>query len=778
MTERYLESSPEELEAPSSTSKGTPPNLRLFLRMLLRKAPFILGFTALTTSVSLAAALFFPFTYKGNFYLLVEPITAAARLSDPSTIARTGGVPSEELTALDYPTNLAFLRGPGMIYQIAQDVYNNKILKKRAFPVIWKEIRENLEVEWIRDRQGADSTKIFAVSFSANSAQEVEAVLTVAADTFVRYSTKDRESSIKAGVKFIDGQLPDLQRNLAALKIQQKQLRERYALVDPGTKYNNLLEELNELSNQKLLLTQKIDSQQGLINKLEAELKLSHDQAIAASIFNQDEERLGLLKKIQDINAQIASVSSTYTENSHQMMTLREQRDNLQALLDRRDRTLLSQVKTPLVPNSNALDLQDPTRLELASQLIKAQTGLEALTSQVGPLEIKLSRLEAESQELPKVINQYDAIARDIELTEQVVDKLLLQRETLKVEVAQELPWQVISKPQVPLDENGNPIGTPPPRVKLLSAGVGGGLILSVLLVLLWEKRRNVFYSSADVQDLLGIPLVGEIYRQRLPRLTLPRQQSLALENTPPPLVTEGQKQYTATTAEESQSQLNDNQGAIATAQREEAPKVEPAPPSGSGLLRIAGVFEDIYAELSFFYRNPPLRSLMITAVQDGDGQSTIIINLALAAAAQGRKVLVVDLQPENKGITAWLGGHQRQGIQTLLREEVALETVVQRFPAYANLDLLSTGQETVIEPLWSADFQYLMSEFQAAYDLVLYDLPSFFTSSDLYFIASHTDGLIFTVGIKKTPQHKTRQAVQKANELGLPIIGVITNWV
>jgi len=750
--------------------------------MLLRKAPFILGFTALTTSVSLAAALFLPFTYKGNFYLLVEPITAAARLSDPSTIARTGGVPSEELTALDYPTNLAFLQGPGMVYQIAQDVYNNKILKKRAFPVIWKEIRENLEVEWIRDRQGADSTKIFAVSFSANSAQEVEAVLTVAADTFVRYSTKDRESSIKAGVKFIDGQLPNLQRNLAALKIRQKQLRERYALVDPGTKYNNLLEELNELSNQKLILTQKIDSQQGLINKLEAELKLSHDQAIAASIFNQDEERLGLLKKIQDINAQIASVSSTYTENSHQMMTLREQRDNLQALLDRRDRTLLSQVKTPLVPNSNALDLQDPTRLELASQLIKAQTELEGLTSQVRPLEIKLSRLEAESQELPKVINQYDAIARDIELTEQVVDKLLLQRETLKVEVAQELPWQVISKPQVPLDENGNPIGTPPPRVKLLSAGVGGGLILSVLLVWLWEKRRNVFYSSEDVQDILAIPLVGEIYRQRLTRLPLPRQQSLVLENTPTALVGEGEKQYTTTMAEASPPDLDDNQGAIATAQREDAPeaatppKVEPL--AGAGLLRIAGVFEDIYAELSFFYRNPPLRSLMITAVQDGDGQSTIIINLAMAAAAQGRKVLVVDLQPENKGITAWLGGHQRQGIRTLLQEEVALEAVVQRFPAYANLDLLSTGQEKVIEPLWSADFQYLMSEFQASYDLVLYDLPSFFTSSDLYFIASHTDGLIFTVGIKKTPQHKTRQAVQKANELSLPVIGVITNWV
>lgn len=783
MSDSYLEAPLEELQTSAESPQRVPPRLRLMVRALLRKSPFIFGFTALSASASLVFAFFQPFTYKGNFYLLVEPITAAARLSDPSTIARSGNLPKNDLTELDYPTNLAFLQGPGMAQQIAQDVFDNKVLKKRSLPAIVNEVRENLKVEWIRDKRGSDATKIFAVTYSAASAKEVEAVLTVAADTFVKYSTKDRESSLKAGVKFIDEQLPNLQRNLAALKSQQKELRQRYALVDPSAKQEALLTEISALSGQRLSLAQQIKSQQEIIKKLQGELKVSEEEAVSASIINQDQERLSLIKRLQDLDAQIASASAVYTDNSNQMLNLKEQRNNLQTLLDKRNQKLASQVRTPIDPNSSAADLQDPARLDLIRQLTSARTQLESLQSQLPPLETRIRQLEAASADLPKVINQYEAISREITLNEQIVDKFLLQRETLKVEASQELPWQVISKPQVPTDERGNPIGEPPPRTRLLLAGFGGGLLLSTLLALLWEKARNVFYSSNDAQDLLGIPLVGEVYRHRAPRtalMPLPQSPSLEAAKTALLLDESAAPGQALLAAGEDSSSVGPATALLAEkplkksgpAANGSTPSFLPAP----GFVAIPGIFEDIYAELSFFYRSPALRSLVISAVQPGDGQSTLILNLALAAANQGRKVLVVDLQTQATGITQWLGGTRQSGVKNLLGEEAALESVLQKFPAYPNLHLVSAGQETPLTPLWSPDFQYLMAEFQASYDLVLYDLPSFFVTTDLYFIASHTDGLIFTVSLQKTPLNKAVQAAKKAKELRLPVIGLLTN--
>jgi Mrp family chromosome partitioning ATPase len=69
------------------------------------------------------------------------------------------------------------------------------------------------------------------------------------------------------------------------------------------------------------------------------------------------------------------------------------------------------------------------------------------------------------------------------------------------------------------------------------------------------------------------------------------------------------------------------------------------------------------------------------------------------------------------------------------------------------------------------------MSEFQAHYDLVIYDLPPFLDNTDIYFISTYSDGLIFTIGVKKTPQTLAKEAVKKAQELRLPVLGAFANF-
>ncbi|MFM1842670.1 MAG: hypothetical protein RLZZ490_1407, partial [Cyanobacteriota bacterium] len=426
--------------ADSSTTFKVAP----LTRTLLRNAWIIAGVTAITTAIGIIDSYFKPYTYSGNFYLLVEPITAAARLTDPSTIARTGGTPNDSFTALDYPTNLAFLQSPGMTFKIAQDV-KTKSDQDKQVAAIWKNIRDKLSVSWVRSATGRDATKLFEVRYSGTDPKEVETVLRVAAETFVSYSAEDRETSIKAGVKFIDSQLPGIQQNLDALKQKQRQLRERYQLVDPTLKNQSLLEQLTALENQKVILEQQLLSQQALVKSLEADLKLTKDQAVTAEIFTADEQRNQLLAELNRIEVQIASSSAVYTDESTQMQSLKEQKANIEALLAKRTDTILSQVKTPLSPNLPDLEYRDPTRLLLAQQLLEASNQVKALSTQVNPLQQKIDRIKQEIQTLPRVIDEFTALAREIALTESVVDRLSVQRETLKVESSQELPWQLIS---------------------------------------------------------------------------------------------------------------------------------------------------------------------------------------------------------------------------------------------------------------------------------------------------------------------------------------------
>ena len=459
---------------------------QMFIRFSLRRIWWIGGITFFTTTVGLVIAFLRPSIYAGNFYLLVEPITAAGKLSNSSTLTRTEGIPQEALVSLDYPTNLIFLQSPGMTLRIAQDV--SKQISRRPINAVWKDLRENFEVEWVRS-QTTGPTKIFKVTYKGKDPTEVQTVLDIASETFVKYSSEDRETSIKAGVKFIDKQLPALQQTLNNLKNKQKQIRQQYDLVDPTAKNALLLEQVDDLSKQKSTIERQLLSLKTLSTSLQQQLGISSQDALVLASLNQDPERLSLQKELLDIQSQLINTQSVFTDKSVRVESLEERSRNVSNLLRKRTQELLKQFSTSVSIDSPILsDFQDPIRLKLIEQFVDTTNQIKALESQLPSLSSERQQVDDTVKKLPSIINQYTALEREIKLAEEVLDKLLIQRETLKVESAQELPWQLISKPQIPLDEKGLPTGDAPKRLNIILAGFGGGLLLSTLLAFFLGK--------------------------------------------------------------------------------------------------------------------------------------------------------------------------------------------------------------------------------------------------------------------------------------------------
>ena len=749
--------------------------MRMYLRILLRKSWLIASITLLTTTTAVVLSSSKSSTYKGNFYLLVEPITAAARLTNPSTLTRTGGIPQQDLIALDYPTNLIFLQSPSMTRRIAEDVH--KKLPNRTVDAIWSDLRENFFVEWVKSESNG-ATKIFVVTYAGKDPEEVQTVLDIASQTFVKYSAEDRETSIKAGVKFIDKQLPPLQKTLNNLKSKQKQIRQQYELVDPASRNDALLQQMDALTQRKSVLQEQLISLRTLASTLGGQLGISSQDALVLASLNQDPERASLQKELLDIQSQLANNQSVYTEKSVRVISLETRFQIIQNLLKKRTNELLKQFSSTISDNSPILSsFQDPTRLKLIEQFIDTTNQIKAIESQLPSIILQEKQLNVIIQKLPTITNQYTALEREIKLTEEVLDKLLIQRETLKVESAQELPWQLVSKPQIPLDEDGKPVGDPPDRKKMLIAGVGGGLFISILLSLLLEKQKNAFLSANDIEDILGLPLIGKV----------PRYQSVDMENIALviPETSETSEKLEALQKLETSKELetSETQGKesleLETSYTQDK-KILNEPPLQDNWPIFATVFDDIYTELCFYYRNPSLRSLAISSVQAEDGQSTIAVNLAITAAEQGKRVLLVDTNRNNSKISEWLNLTEQKGLNYLLTHDVPLESVIQEDPNHKNLYLITNGAEDTNPPkrLWSPKMEYLISEFQDNFDLVIYDLPHFHQTTDVYFLSACTDGMLLVVGVNKTSQSSAKEALAKAEDLQFPILGAIANFV
>ena len=743
---------------------------QMFVRFSLRRIWWIGGITFFTTTVGLAIAFLKPSIYAGNFYLLVEPITAAGKLSNSSTLTRTEGIPQEALVSLDYPTNLIFLQSPGMTLRIAQDV--SKQISRRPINAVWKDLRENFEVEWVRS-SATGPTKIFKVTYKGEDPTEVQTVLDIASETFVKYSSEDRETSIKAGVKFIDKQLPALQQTLNNLKNKQKQIRQQYDLVDPTAKNALLLEQVDDLSKQKSTIERQLLSLKTLSTSLQQQLGISSQDALVLASLNQDPERLSLQKELLDIQSQLINTQSVFTDKSVRVESLEERSRNVSNLLRKRTQELLKQFSTSVSIDSPILsDFQDPIRLKLIEQFVDTTNQIKALESQLPSLSSERQQVDDTVKKLPSIINQYTALEREIKLAEEVLDKLLIQRETLKVESAQELPWQLISKPQIPLDEKGLPTGDAPKRLNIILAGFGGGLLLSTLLAFFWEKYKDIFFSADDVEDILALPLFGRV----------PKYDTSVFSKSLPFSLKKFQRSKAS--KQPKKSQKLERLERLENVATRDLPKNiadkswnSNSPPSN--WLVFVNVFDDMYAELSFYYRTPPLRAITISSVEAGDGQSLIALNLAIAATKKGKRVLLVDASGKNSTLCHRLNLTGQKGFNYLLTHNIDLESVIQQVPQNSNLYVVASSTEDRIssQHLWSR-MEYIMSELQERFDLVIYDLPHFNETTDVYFMTSCTDGMLLVVGVNKTKQSAAKKVLKKATDLRLPLLGAIANFV
>jgi Mrp family chromosome partitioning ATPase len=316
------------------------------------------------------------------------------------------------------------------------------------------------------------------------------------------------------------------------------------------------------------------------------------------------------------------------------------------------------------------------------------------------------------------------------------------------------------------------PSGDAPKRLNLILAGFGGGLLLSTLLVFFWEKYKDVFFSANDIEDILALPLFGRVprYNTSVFSKSLPFSLKKSRQSKVAKQPKKSQKLESLERAE-SVATLDPPQNIADNSWNSNSPT--------SSWLVFVNVFDDMYAELSFYYRTPPLRAITISSVEPGDGQSLIALNLAISATKKGKRVLLVDASGKKSTLCNRLNLTGEKGFNYLLTHNVDLESVIQEVSQNSNLYVVASSTEDRIssQHLWSR-MEYIMSELQERFDLVIYDLPHFNETTDVYFMTSCTDGMLLVVGVNKTKQSAAKKVLKKATDLRLPLLGAIANFV
>lgn len=369
---------------------------------------------------------------------------------------------------------------------------------------------------------------------------------------------------------------------------------------------------------------------------------------------------------------------------------------------------------------------------------------LVSVANQISLLEVRsqknaqaLNKLNQEIIKLPNLARRYTDLQRDLAIATQSLERFLERRELLQIENAQkEIPWQLIAAPQLP----SIPIFPNIPRFLIL--GAIAGILAGVGAAYLLERLDNGFHSSEDLKEATKLPLLGSI----------PFHKNLN--------VTEADREI--------------DRGDRTNRSRRHRPS------EGYSYFPFLESFRSLYTNIGFLGSDSPIHSLVISSAVHAEGKSTVATHLAQAAAAMGRRVLLVDADLRLPQIHRILSLSNEQGLSNAISTNTPVTELIQRSPTWDNLFVLTAG---AIPPdptklLSSQKMRLIMEQLRQQFDLVIYDTPPLLGLADASILAVHTAGIVAVVRIGKTDRSTLTQALDQLKLSRSQILGAVCNGV
>jgi polysaccharide biosynthesis transport protein len=175
-----------------------------------------------------------------------------------------------------------------------------------------------------------------------------------------------------------------------------------------------------------------------------------------------------------------------------------------------------------------------------------------------------------------------------------------------------------------------------------------------------------------------------------------------------------------------------------------------------------------------------PLRSLTVTSPEQGDGKSTVALNVALALNELEGPVLLVDGDLRRPSLHAKLHLPNERGLSDVVVGACAVGDAVQ-IHKRTGLTVLTSGTATPnpIKLLESQRFDALLDEFYARYKVVVFDGAALTNNLDSAVLARRTTGTVLVVSQGSSDLRAASHALKRLARMGARnVLGFVMNRV
>ena len=682
-------------------------------------------------------------TYKSSMQILIR--------SNYQTKSKTGGEDfSEPNVEVDTATQLKVL--------LTSDILQRAVdrLSPRYLDITVQEVRESLNLiplysEATRLRKSVE-TNVWQASYQSDDPYKAQQALDAILEVYQSYNREQQELRLSKGLSFINEQLPEARKSLVAAESALQEFRRRKGIIDPSEQSQVAASELNRIKAERQQLAAEIEQVSDSAKAIEKVISTPNTARLSARLSEAQSYQSLLIQK-QEKRQELESQRQRLSANHPDLRQLEIEFQALVTQLEQEAQRILGEATTD---NSGSIPIQGQLSrddLSLASQLTDLQKSLAGLEARDQSLANTESKLKAELAQYPALIAQYNRLQPEVETRRETLQKLLDARQELSLEIARGgLDWTVLEAPTL-----GEKIG--PSLTRNLLLGIVVGIFLGGIGAFLRESLDDTLHSSEILGAKVPVPLLGMI-----PELIQPEARDAILL-------------------------FPFNKGVDQLFTTPELFQWQP--------LREA--LDLTYTNLQLLRVDSPLKSLMITSALAEEGKSTVTLGLALSAARQDQRVLLIDADLRRPSLHKIFNLNNSEGLSTLLTSNVP-NTELKSAPQWtylrwdAQMEIESNGHQILpsdvsLEVLTSGPIaadpvkllspermREIIAAFEDSYDLILIDSPPVLGLVDAIPVGIGCDGVVMIARIDKLKQAELSRAIAMLDKLNL--IGLVANGV
>lgn len=191
----------------------------------------------------------------------------------------------------------------------------------------------------------------------------------------------------------------------------------------------------------------------------------------------------------------------------------------------------------------------------------------------------------------------------------------------------------------------------------------------------------------------------------------------------------------------------------------------------------VSEAFRMLRTNLQFVGVDKPLKKIVITSSNPGEGKSVVAANLAISIASTGSKVLLIDADLRRPKVHKLFFLENYKGLSSLLAGDLKIDDVANETPV-ENLHIITSGPipPNPAEILGSAKMNQFIEKASSVYDIIIFDSPPVNTVADASILSSIADGVILVIEAGVTAREAAILAKEQLEKINARILGVVLN--